>query len=330
MQRNVKTLCRGSILGGLVALSMVCVMVGNSTAAAANTAAEQHWVLKVNGKIVAAAYEERELAELVQAAAVSYCDENTTSHEVLSDLESEPVTGPLDVSIPTGAAAETAIADALRVRTSSTVVEHQVIEAQTVTVKDDSMYTDETVTEEGWDGELEVTTNVSAINGRTLVAKQVSSVVTVEPQDTIVRVGTKERPEFIWPVHGHYTGSYGIDTINGANRKHAGVDIDSAGGRNIVAARAGTVVYAGWDNGGYGNLIVIQHDNGTHTYYAHNASIYVSVGQTVEQGQSIAEMGATGRVTGVHCHFEVRLGTFQGLYVASTTNPLNYLSLSDL
>ena len=90
------------------------------------------------------------------------------------------------------------------------------------------------------------------------------------------------------------------------------------------------MVYAGWDNGGYGNLVVIQHDNGTHTYYAHNSSIYVSVGDSVEQGEQIAAMGATGRVTGVHCHFEVRSGEYAGLYVAETLNPMDYLDLSDL
>jgi murein DD-endopeptidase MepM/ murein hydrolase activator NlpD len=330
MQRYLRPLCHGSIMGGLLTLGLTCAMLGNSTAAAASAAAEQHWVLRVNGQIVAAADEEKELAEMVDAVKASYCDSNTDSCEVLSHLESEQISGTLDATVPTGAEAEQAVAAALRVRTSSTVVEQQVIEAQTVTVEDDTMYTDQTVTEEGWDGELEITTEISAINGETVVAKQVSSVVTTAAQDTVVRVGTKSRPEFIWPAHGNYTGNYGIDTINGANRKHDGVDIDSAGGTNIVAARGGTVVYAGWDNGGYGNLIVIQHDNGTHTYYAHNSAIYVSVGQTVEQGQSIAQMGATGKVTGVHCHFEIRLGTFSGLYVASTTNPLNYLSLSDL
>ncbi len=329
MQRNLKPLFRGSIYGGVLTLGLTCALLANSTAFAVN-APEQHWVLKVNGQTVAAAAEEKELAEMVQAAVASYCDENTSDSKVLSDLESEQVFGALDEAIPTGLEAEQAVAAALRVRTSSTVVEHQVIEAQTVTIEDDTLYTDETVTEEGWNGEVEITTQISAINGKTVVAKTVSSVTVTEAQDTVIRVGTKQRPEFIWPANGNYTGSYGIDTINGANRKHDGVDIDSSGGRNIVAARGGKVVYAGWDNGGYGNLIVIQHDNGTHTYYAHNESIYVTVGQTVEQGESIAQMGATGKVTGVHCHFEVRLGTFSGLYVAATTNPLNYLSLSDL
>ena len=329
MQHNLKPLFHGSIFGGVLALGLTCALLANSTASAAN-AAEQHWALKVNGQTVAAAEEEKELAEMVQAAVASYCDGNTNDSEVLSDLKSEPVFGTLDDSIPTGLQAEQAVAAALRVRTSSTVVEHQIIEAQTVIIEDNSLYTDQTITEEGWDGEVEVITQISAINGRTIVEKTISSVTVTEAQDTVVRVGTKERPEFIWPAHGNYTGSYGIDTINGANRKHDGVDIDSSGGRNIVAARGGKVVYAGWDNGGYGNLIVIQHDNGTHTYYAHNESIYVSVGQTVEQGESIAQMGATGKVTGVHCHFEVRLGSFSGLYISPTTNPLNYLSLSDL
>ena len=157
-----------------------------------------------------------------------------------------------------------------------------------------------------------------------------AATTTVEAQDTVTYVGTRERSEYIWPAHGNYTGNYGIDTINGARRKHAGIDIAGSAGSDICAARAGTVVYAGWDKGGYGNLVVVEHDNGTHTYYAHNSAICVSVGDTVEQGEKIAEMGSTGRVTGVHCHFELRLGNFEGLYVAATSDPMEYLDLSEL
>lgn len=112
-----------------------------------------------------------------------------------------------------------------------------------------------------------------------------------------------------------YTGYYirpvagGIKTqgLHGYN----GVDLASTFGAPIYAAAAGTVIASassGW-NGGYGNLIIISHDNGTQTVYGHLSKNLVSIGQRVDQGQQIARMGATGKVsgvTGVHLHFEIR------------------------
>ena len=77
------------------------------------------------------------------------------------------------------------------------------------------------------------------------------------------------------------------------------------------------LTFAGY-KGSYGNLVVITHDNGTQTYYGHNSSLLVSAGQKVSKGQAIARAGSTGRSTGTHCHFEVRVR-------GSAVNPLNYL-----
>jgi murein DD-endopeptidase MepM/ murein hydrolase activator NlpD len=74
---------------------------------------------------------------------------------------------------------------------------------------------------------------------------------------------------------------------------------------DIFAAANGKVVYAGWDDSGYGNMILIDHGDGMKTRYAHNTQLYVSVGDYVTQGQSIAQMGSTGRSTGPHLHYEV-------------------------
>ena len=83
------------------------------------------------------------------------------------------------------------------------------------------------------------------------------------------------------------------------------------------AADGGTVTYAGY-KGSYGKLVIITHDNGTQTYYGHNSSLLVSAGQKVYKGQQIAKAGSTGRSTGVHCHFEVRVR-------GSSVNPLSHL-----
>ena len=95
------------------------------------------------------------------------------------------------------------------------------------------------------------------------------------------------------------------------------MDIKASYGASIKAADGGTVTFAGW-KGTYGNLVIITHDNGTQTYYAHNSSLLVSAGEKVYQGQVIAKAGSTGRSTGNHCHFEVRVN-------GSAVNPLNYL-----
>lgn len=89
-------------------------------------------------------------------------------------------------------------------------------------------------------------------------------------------------------------------------RTHTGIDIADNLGTKITAAQDGMVIFAG-DAGAYGNLIQIEHQYGYVTYYAHCNKILVKKGQTVEQGQLIARMGSTGRSTGTHVHFEIRL-----------------------
>lgn len=101
--------------------------------------------------------------------------------------------------------------------------------------------------------------------------------------------------------------------------RHTGLDVACASGTNIYAAESGRVIKAqgGW-NGGYGIMIVVQHENGSQTLYGHLSKLYVQVGDEVTKGQTIAGMGSTGRSTGPHVHFEVRVGGFR-------KNPLSYL-----
>ena len=106
---------------------------------------------------------------------------------------------------------------------------------------------------------------------------------------------------YIWPTKGVLTSGYGPRW----GRMHKGIDIAAPIGTPIVAAAPGVVVSAGWHSGGYGNLVEIQHPDGSVTLYAHNNRILVRRGQEVAQGQQISEMGSTGRSTGPHCHFEV-------------------------
>ncbi|HLD86400.1 MAG TPA: M23 family metallopeptidase [Patescibacteria group bacterium] len=100
--------------------------------------------------------------------------------------------------------------------------------------------------------------------------------------------------------------------------RHGGVDIAGPSGTAIYAAEEGIVEVAGWNRGGYGYYIIIDHGGGLKTLYAHNSKLQVAAGDRVERGQRIANVGSTGRSTGPHLHFEVRLR-------GGRTNPLNYI-----
>ncbi|KAM3098806.1 peptidoglycan DD-metalloendopeptidase family protein [Phormidesmis sp. 146-35] len=120
---------------------------------------------------------------------------------------------------------------------------------------------------------------------------------------------------YIWPAKGMLTSPYGWRW----GRMHKGIDIAAPIGTPIVAAAPGKVITAGWNDGGYGNLVEVKHADGSVTLYGHNNRILVKVGQQVAQGQQIAEMGSTGFSTGPHSHFEVHLPG-QG-----AVNPIAYL-----
>ncbi len=107
---------------------------------------------------------------------------------------------------------------------------------------------------------------------------------------------------FSWPATGTLTSRFGRRW----GRMHKGIDIAGPVGTPIDAAADGTVIAAGWNAGGYGNLVEIRHSDGTTTRYGHNSRLSVSVGQIVRQGQQVAEMGSTGHSTGSHLHFEIR------------------------
>lgn len=108
---------------------------------------------------------------------------------------------------------------------------------------------------------------------------------------------------FIWPSGNHYLS--GNDYWSG----HLGIDIAAGLGAPVWAADSGVVVYAGWSEGGYGNLVMIDHGNGYQTLYAHLNVLNVGCGQSVGKGQGIGQAGSTGNSTGAHLHFEVRLNS---------------------
>lgn len=118
------------------------------------------------------------------------------------------------------------------------------------------------------------------------------------------------------PVSGIITSRFGVNS-SVRSSSHTGLDIAASLGTSITAAASGTVSYAGW-KGSYGKLAVITHENGIQTYYGHCNALYVTAGQTVAQGQTIAAVGSTGNSTGPHLHFEIRVN-------GVAYNPQNYL-----
>lgn len=108
---------------------------------------------------------------------------------------------------------------------------------------------------------------------------------------------------FSWPASGMIYQDYWSG--------HPGLDIADHLGAPVLAADSGYVVAAGWDNTGYGYIVVIDHGNGFQTMYAHLQAYYVEAGDNVTKGEQIAEMGSSGNSTGPHVHFEVRQGTVQ-------------------
>lgn len=118
---------------------------------------------------------------------------------------------------------------------------------------------------------------------------------------------------FVKPTSGVLTSRFGARW----GRTHTGIDVGAPTGTSIKAAASGTVIFSGW-KGTLGKMVVVSHGNGIQTYYAHCSSLLVSSGQTVSAGQLIAKVGSTGRSTGPHLHFEIRVN-------GSAINPQGYI-----
>lgn len=122
-----------------------------------------------------------------------------------------------------------------------------------------------------------------------------------------------------WPVNGRLMAGYGerTDPFSGEGAMHTGVDIAAPQGTPVHAAADGIVIHAGW-NGGYGRCVIIDHGNNYQTWYAHLSRMDVIQGQEIRQGEVLGAVGTTGRSTGAHLHYEVRIGS-------TPVNPYRFL-----
>ena len=140
----------------------------------------------------------------------------------------------------------------------------------------------------------------------------------------LYRLAASKAP-FANPVKNafRFTSKFGFrrDPKTGGRRMHSGVDFAAGMGTPLYATADGVVTHAGWSSG-YGRLVKIQHEFGIETRYAHQAKLRVKVGQRVSRGDRIGDMGASGRVTGVHLHYEVRVG-------GKAVNPMIYIKAAN-
>jgi murein DD-endopeptidase MepM/ murein hydrolase activator NlpD len=123
----------------------------------------------------------------------------------------------------------------------------------------------------------------------------------------------------LWPVIGHLTGTFGerMDPFSGEGAFHTGVDISSQYGDAVRASADGVVLEAD-ERSGYGRLVVVDHGFGVRTYYGHLSSFSVIAGQQIRRGETIGNVGVSGRSTGPHVHYEVRIN-------GAPVNPMRYL-----
>ncbi len=168
---------------------------------------------------------------------------------------------------------------------------------------------------------LSFTTRGEAPSGDTLRANRLLNQM---DRLNLYRIAAQKAP-FANPVKSafRFTSQFGFrrDPKTGGRRMHSGVDFAAGMGTPLYATADGVVTHAGWQSG-YGRLVKIQHEFGIETRYAHMSRLRVKVGQRVSRGQQIGDMGASGRVTGVHLHYEVRVG-------GKAVNPMIYIKAAN-
>lgn len=185
------------------------------------------------------------------------------------------------------------------------------------------------VIKKGVTGKQETTYKVSFLDGVQIDAAIMNVKTVKKSSDQVIVKGNGKKKAnvsnkgFMWPapsVHS-ISSSYGYRE---GGEFHTGLDIADGNcyGATVVASKSGTVEWAGYDDSGYGNYVIINHGDGYKTLYGHCSSVSVSQGQKVTQGQTIAAIGSTGQSTGNHLHFEVRTGDER----SDRQNPLNYVS----
>lgn len=271
--------------------------------------------LYVDGEMIGATSDYNALSDALDRVLAEYraeYDDETTT-EFANDVEI--VKGDYsDAEMMTADELVEAAGDKFSISLSTDMFYTVAVDYETEYEYDDTQGTSysEAVTE-GVEGEASVTLRTTFVDGVQTDCVQTDYEITKEPVNEVIIMGSNENivsysasGTFGWPVPytTAITSYYGYrwGTI------HTGIDISDSGidGQEIVASDAGTVEWAGYDDSGYGNYVIIDHGNGYKTLYGHCSSLAVSAGESVSKGETIAYVGSTGDSTGAHLHFEIR------------------------
>lgn len=216
----------------------------------------------------------------------------------------------------------TPLSQSVQVEVEKEVVKQEVIEYETETIEDPNLPVGEIQTrQEGYNGVKLTSYKETYVNGQRVSKLKMSESVLNEAQNRIIVKGTKEIPsrgtkDWKWP-----TTRYNISCAYLCYSGHYALDISAYVGQPVYAADNGVIIQAGW-NGAYGYSILINHNNGYYTRYAHLSKVDVSVGPIVAGGQEIGKAGNTGNSTGPHLHFEIRTNT--GSQPSYAPNPASF------
>ena len=296
-----------------------CVKLGKADAVECDADAVVDWLydivdnvqtlelVYVDGKAVCAFRTAAEAAEALNAISEKHL---TDAAETAAFVETINVaSGKADMAMLEGNVE--ALEAAVTVETTRHVTVEETLPYETRLVVNNSMYEDQSYIETyGCDG-LKVTEYLVTSRDSELSDYTETGCTCYEPVTQVLVVGGRVRlstGSYIWPVETAYISSdfgWRKSTIGSAN--HQGIDLAYDYGTSILAADGGRVIFSG-TKGGYGKLIIVEHDNGDQTYYAHCKKLLVSEGDIVKQGDEIALMGSTGTSTGSHLHFEIHPG----------------------
>jgi murein DD-endopeptidase MepM/ murein hydrolase activator NlpD len=313
-------LTKGIVICAAMALTVICsgIVLGVALLQTAATAypaynedaspGQKKYVLKVEDEIIGAVYSREDIYDVLETILEEYSTESTeyiwfvpdisvirqvVDEDIVKDTETL-----LEILTPSNEASGLAVESV-----DMDVVEEE-IPYETEYVEDNTLYEGETVLiSEGQVGLLHLTETVVRLNG--IEQSRYISEFAQSPVNARIAIGTMpQEQQYIWPAYGPITSGFGPRVIAVGSANHRGLDIGGRRGDPIFAAACGEVIFSGW-SGGYGNKIIILHDNGDETLYAHLSEIFVNRGAWVYQGQTIGGMGMTGTSTGVHLHFEI-------------------------
>lgn len=304
------------------------------------------FALTLDGKVIAQLKDHSAYDDTIRQLLLAYAspeeldqwEENKRTRNGLPDLKAgqtqitsiaieESISGasdqadPESISSPEEAAALLLAAKDLTVTVEKQQRVEEGVKFETVEKEDTDLFIGNTeVEQKGKDGEKQVTYTIVEKDGEQLKREAIDEKMTADPVEKVVLNGVKELPsvgtgEFVWPAQGGYISSKKGPRWGG---QHNGIDIARPDGFDILASDHGVVKAAGTD-GSFGKRVIIDHNNGFETIYAHLDSIDVKVGDKVPQGTKLGIMGMTGRSTGIHLHFEI---SENGV----TKDPLNYVS----